>query len=200
MAQQENAVLYPQLLRASRELEQAVKDFVADKPAHLLATAPQAGKWSFLECIAHLDLTYQDYLPKLEQAIKQGQALKGTSFRQGFFGRTMINSMRPKAGKIKMKVKTFARFTPQPTAALPASSIDSFIKKHHQFMALLEAAQPLHGGRIRLDSAIGSFLRFRLGDCCAFLVAHNERHWLQAQNAYAAAASRSKNGVVNFLL
>lgn len=200
MAQQENAVLYPQLIEASRDLEQALKDFVADKPLPLLVQAPQPGKWSFLECIAHLDLTYQDYLPRLEAAIEKGRHLKGTHYKQGFFGKMMINSMLPKDGKLKMKVKTFAKFTPEPTDGLDVSIIDGFLAKHRQFLALLEAAQPLHGGRIRLDSAIGRLLRFRLGDCCAFLVGHNERHWIQAQNAYAAVRSASKDGMVNFQL
>lgn len=197
MAQQKNAVLYPQLIAASRELETALKDFVTNKPLNLLLTAPQAGKWSFLECIAHLDLTYQDYLPRIEQAIIQNRHLKGTDFRQGFFGRMMIQSMQPKAGKIKRKVKTFPKFTPLPTEALDETIVDSFLAKHHQFLDLLEAAKPLHGGRIRLDSAIGRILRFRLGDCFTFLVGHNERHWIQAQRAFAAVQSSHKDGRMN---
>ena len=198
MAQQENAVLYPQLIEDSRELAQAIKDFVADKPLDILTMAPQPGKWSFLECMAHLDLTYQDYLPRIKTAIEKGKQLKGTHFKQGFFGKLMINSMQPKEGQIRMKVKTFPKFTPSSTQPLDETIIDDFLANHHQFIGLIEAAMPLHGGRIRLDSAIGRTLRFRLGDCMAFLVGHNQRHWIQAQQAYAAVRSASKDGMVNF--
>lgn len=195
----ENSILYPQLIKSSHALAETIRDFVANKPEHLLVQRPSADKWSFLECIAHLNLTYADYLPRLQSAIEQNTERKGSRFKQGFFGRMMINSMRPKNGKIKMKVKTLGKFQPTQVKLVRDEVIDTFLTQHRSFIEMLEAAQPLHGGQIRLDSAIGSLLRFRLGDCCAFLVGHNERHWLQAQNAYATVTAGDKITTVNFI-
>lgn len=199
MAQLENAIVYPQMTQSSLNFAEALQSFIQEKPEHLLAQRPRADKWSFLECIEHLSLTYTDYLPRLEQAIQQGRMVKGTHFKQGFFGRMMINSMTPKEGKIKLKVKTLGKFIPPPDKAPDLSIVETFLQQHQTFIKLLEAAQPLHGGKIRLDSAIGSMLRFRLGDCCQFLVGHNERHWLQAQRAYAAVTSADQGQAVSFL-
>jgi|GEM_PF-1797871 len=195
----ENAILYPQLIKSSRALAEAIQGFATNKPEHLLVQRPGIDKWSFLECIAHLNLTYADYLPKLQAAIEHNAERKGSHFKQGFFGRMMINSMRPKKGKIKMKVKTFGKFQPTQEQLERKDVIDTFLTQHHKFINMLEAAQPLHGGQIRLDSAIGPLLRFRLGDCCAFLVGHNERHWLQAKNAYAAVIEGDQHTAVNFI-
>lgn len=195
----ENAILYPELIKSSRALAEAIQGFVANKPEDLLVQRPDADKWSFLECIAHLNLTYADYLPRLQAAIEQNTEVKGSHFKQGFFGRMMINSMRPKKGKIKMKVKTFAKFQPTQVKLVRKDVMDTFLTQHQRFIDMLEAAQPLHGGQIRLDSAVGPLLRFRLGDCCAFLVGHNERHWLQAKNAYAAVTEGDQHTAVNFV-
>ncbi len=199
MAQLENAIVYPQMIQSSLAFEEALQSFVKGKPEHLLAQRPQAGKWSFLECIEHLSLTYSDYLPRVEEAILAGKNVTGTHFKRGFFGRMMINSMTPKEGKIKLKVKTLGKFIPPANHALDFSIVDTFIKQHRSFIKLLMAAQPLHGGKIRLDSAIGSVLRFRLGDCCQFLIGHNERHWLQAQQAYVAVTSADQDPAVSLL-
>lgn len=199
MALLENAIVYPQMIQSSLAFEEALQSFIKGKPEHLLAQRPQAGKWSFLECIEHLSLTYADYLPRIEEAVLMGKNVKGTHFKRGFFGRMMINSMTPKAGKIKLKVKTLGKFIPPSDKAPDFSIVDTFLQQHQTFIKLLEAAQPLHGGKIRLDSAIGSLLRFRLGDCCQFLVGHNERHWLQAQQAYAAVTSADQDQAVSFL-
>ncbi len=199
MAQLENAIVYPQMIQDSLAFEQALKAFVKGKAEHLLAQRPQPRKWSFLECIDHLSLTYTDYLPRLSQVVKQRKAIKGTHFKQGVFGRMMINSMTPKEGRIKLKVKTLGKFIP-PNQAPDIAIVDTFLQQHQTFVDLLKAAQPLHGGKIRLDSAIGGWLRFRLGDCCQFLVGHNERHWLQAQRAYAAVYAGSEDKTINFSL
>ena len=199
MARLENATVYSQMIQASLTFQDELQAFLAEKPEHLLAQRPQPNKWSFLECINHLSLTYKDYLPRVKQAIEEGKTVKGTHFNQGFFGRMMINSMTPKEGKIKLKVKTLGKFIPPPESAPDFSILDTFLEQHQEFIKLLEAATPLHGGKIRLNSAIGSVLRFRLGDCCQFLVGHNERHWLQAQQAYEAVASVDRDQALSFL-
>lgn len=199
MAQLENAIVYPQMIQDSLAFENELIAFIKGKPEHLLAQRPQPGKWSFLECIDHLSLTYADYLPRIELAIEEGKAIRGTRFKQGFFGRMMINSMTPKKGRIKLKVKTLGKFIP-PSQGPGISNMDTFLRQHRNFVTLLKAAQPLHGGKIRLDSAIGGLLRFRLGDCCQFLVGHNERHWLQAQQAYAAVYAGSEDKTIKFSL
>lgn len=199
MALLKNAIVYPKMIQASLAFEAAVKSFVEGKPEHLLAQRPQPEKWSFLECMDHLSLTYTDYLPRIQQALEEGKTITGTHFKQGFFGRMMINSMTPKQGKIRLKVKTLGKFIPHPDKAIDFSVVDTFLQQHQTFIDLLRAAEPLHGGKIKLDSAIGGVLRFRLGDCCQFLVGHNDRHWLQAQHAYASVVSADKGETLSFL-
>lgn len=190
MAVIKNENLLPDLIKQTKQLDQDLSTFVASKNKALLLQRPQSDKWSFLDCMAHLNQTYDLYLPRIEVAIQQNTTRYGTAYRPGVFGNMMTNSMTPKEGQIKMKTKTFKPFVPQTIGKGQSEIVDAFLAHQKDFAELMEKAKPLDLGKIKLNSAIGPILRFKLGDCFRFLSGHNQRHWLQAQNAYATVSEQ----------
>ncbi len=193
MAVIKNENLLTALIAQTRELDQALHAFVEAKDAALLLQRPQSNKWSFLDCIVHLNQTYDLYLPRIEAAIKQNATRHGTAYRPGLFGNMMTNSMTPKEGLIKMKTKTLKPFVPRTEGKSQAEIISTFFAHQERFIQQMENAKTLDLGRIKLDSAIGPVLRFKLGDCFRFITGHNQRHWLQAQRTYTAISSQDTN-------
>lgn len=190
MAVIKNEDLLPDLVRQAKQLDQELTTFVASKNKTFLLQRPQADKWSFLDCMAHLNQTFALYLPRIEAAIQHNTNRHGIAYRPGLFGNMMTNSMSPKEGRIRMKTKTLKPFVPQITGKEQSEIIETFLAHQQHFVQLMEKAKSLDLGKIKLNSAIGPILRFKLGDCFRFLTGHNQRHWLQAQNAYAAVAEQ----------
>ncbi len=153
------------------------------QPANALRHHPRPDAWSALDCVEHMNLFYDDYLPRVEAAVRDGAASTELTYSPGFFGKMMIASLRPQQGERRMKVKTFKKMTPK-TDNKPAEPVFAAFFRHHTHLAeLLAQAAPLNWNRVKVASAIGPILRFKLGDCFRIMLAHTERHLLQAQEA-----------------
>lgn len=150
-------------------------------PETQLRTAPKPGKWSVTECIEHLNLTYVHYLPKIQAALQTPQSSGTSAYRQGIFGGMMINSMQPKGEKRGIPMKTFAKFIPQTAGKTTSAIFDAYTDHLDQIEACIKQSEGLDLNGNRIVSAIGPVLKFKLGDCYRFLMAHDDRHLLQAE-------------------
>lgn len=138
-----------------------------------------AAKWSVLECIEHLNLYGDFYLPEIERRIL-AQTPRTTSlvFKSGLIGNYFANMMRAE-GK---KMKTFADKDPA-NSTLSITTIDRFLKQQERLRALLTQAQQIDLTRTRTAISISSLIKLRLGDTFRFLIYHIDRHMKQAERA-----------------
>ena len=171
-----------QVRREVAEANEQVRH-LQQQPTDTLRRRPRPDAWSALDCIEHMNLFYDDYLPRVEAAVKQAAPSKKPTYSPGFFGQKMIDSLRPQRGKRRMKVKTFKKMTPATDNQAPEAVFGAFFRHHAHLEDLLSRAAGLNWNRTKVTSAIGPILRFRLGDCFRLLLAHTERHLLQAQQA-----------------
>lgn len=164
------------------EVNRQISDFQQlDEEA--LRYRPGPGRWSVLDCLEHINLFYADYFSRMEPAIHQAVPSGRTQYTPGFFARRMIHGLRPKQGKRTMKIKTFKAMTPATDEKTPEQIFDILWQYHARLEQLLTEAEALHWDRIKVASAIGPLLRFKLGDCFRLLMAHTERHLLQGREA-----------------
>lgn len=148
--------------------------------AGLLNTKPSADRWSILECIEHLNLYGDFYLPEFETRIlnanKDGH---DRSFKSGWFGEYTVMSMLPKDNKVST-MKTFASKDPS-NSNLTIASIDRFIKQQERMLKLLDQAQQVNISKVICRTTL-PVIRFKLGTTFRFVIYHNERHFWQANN------------------
>ena len=100
----------------------------------------------------------------------------------------MVKMMQPREdGYIHVKMKTLKRFEPdRSTAPLDKTTvIRECIESHDDLLNLIEQSRDVDINRVRVVSAIGPIIRFKLGDCFRFNTAHHLRHLLQADNVMA---------------
>ena len=133
--------------------------------------------WSILECIAHLNLYSEFYLPELKRAINKNIKPSSYLFYPGYVGDYFVKTIQYKQKLNKMKT------------ALPMDPIGSilskevlrhFIYEQEQVIDLLIDAKDVNLNKIKTSISISKWIKLKLGDTFRFVVYHNQRHIYQA--------------------
>ena len=173
-----------QLQKIDEEFEEASSRL--ERLAHSLSPEqwqqrPDPNNWSAAECIAHLNLTSEAYLPVLEQALDEAPALPKSQgrYQYGFIGWLLWRSSGPPA---RIKTKTAPAFVPG--ADLPR---DTLLARFDELQTVQrEVVQKCNGlaiDKVLLTSAFNAKLRYNLFACLAILARHQHRHLWQAEQA-----------------
>src|SRR5690606_21182905 len=150
-----------------------------NKPESTLNNRLSNNSWSVLECIEHLNLYGNFYLPEINNRITQSVTTPQPFFKSGWLGNYFANSMLPK-NKLN-KMKTFRSMNPI-HSKLTQKTLDDFIVQQIQLSELLNRAKKVDLNKIKTSISITPLLKLRLGDTLRIVIYHNKRHIVQAQN------------------
>jgi hypothetical protein len=162
MKQYKSSELLEQLQSDIRELLVITHRLKLEDPGMLLEQ-PAPGKWNVVQVLEHL----QQNKPSVE------------TFKPGWIGDYFTKMMRPTPeGKVKYKMKAPKDHRPNPHLDhVPV--IQTFIDQQQTLLNLLEKAKSKNIGSIRTPISISRFIKLKAGDTFRFLVAHEQRHFLQ---------------------
>jgi hypothetical protein len=160
----------------------------ATVPAEKWATRPSEGSWSVAECIAHLNLTSQAYVPLLREALARGRAAGGAAparFRRDLLGWVVWRAVRPET---RAKIKTSAPYVPAiPTAGASAAEIAAeFDRLQDEQIALIRQGEGLPLGKMKIVSPFGPGFKYSVYSAFTIIPAHQHRHLQQAERAWQA--------------
>ena len=141
-------------------------------------------KWSVLECIEHLNLYGDFYIPEIKNYIGKSKTQSDEIFKSGLLGNYFVKSMTPKAKLNKMK--TSADKNPG-GSNLDKQVLRRFIAQQKDMLALMEQSKNISLAKTKTAISISKYLKLRLGDTFRFITAHNDRHLLQAEEALRLA-------------
>ena len=147
---------------------------------------PSADAWSAGECVAHLNVTAERWLPVLEAAADRDGPRGDGPFRYGWVARTFVDALRPGSSPIPT-----VRAMKPPAASGRQSSIamDEAVARFDadvdRYVGAVESADGLDLGRITVRSPFLPVLRLPLGAFLEALGLHNVRHVMQAERAVA---------------
>lgn len=145
---------------------------------------PDPERWSIGECLEHLNLYGDYYIPTIQEAIKNGADTKPVDkFKSGWLGNYSANAMLPKDGAVTNNMKTLKDKNPA-FSSLPKNVVDRFIDQQKEILKLLEKSQSVNLMKVRVSISIGKFIKFKLGDTFRFIIYHHIRHILQAEKVY----------------
>lgn len=139
--------------------------------------------WNILECLEHLNLYGDFYLPEIEKKIKASRTKSEENFNSGLLGGYFAKSMLPK-GKLN-KMKTFKDKNPL-NAQLDKNVIEKFLKQQTQLLDLLDQSKNVSLNKVKIEISISSFITLKLGDTFAFFINHILRHLKQIEGIEAA--------------
>jgi uncharacterized damage-inducible protein DinB len=164
-----------QLIAAAQHLQQA-------DPIKL-SYPPEEGKWSVAQVLEHLNLYSRYYLPAIEKAMVHIPKEVNAWFVPGFFGNYFTNMMMPKnVYEIKNKMKAMKGY--RPDRGVNVEKVFAEFMEHQQkLLHLLETARKRNLEQVRVPTSLTSLVKLKLGDTFRFLVAHEQRHMIQARNA-----------------
>jgi hypothetical protein len=147
---------------------------------------PSEKSWSIAQCLDHLIVLHSLYFPifeRLEKGNAKASFWEKVSPLSGFFGRTLIRSLRPE-NQTKMKTR--------PKAFPSASEIDGgiarrFVEHQHEMIdRLRKLPTSIDPAKAIITSPLMGFITYSLEDTFTILVVHCHRHIQQARRVMEA--------------
>lgn len=164
------------------------RKLVQDVDGHRFTVRPDPMRWSAAECLAHLSLTTESFVPLLRKAIddaRQAGRLAAAEPKMDVIGRALRWFLEP---PVRKKVKTFAPLVPRSTRA-KAEALAEFTMQQERLIELLRGARGLDISRTRIPWPLDARVKYNLFSAFRILAAHERRHLWQAEQAVAALAA-----------
>ncbi|HKW34609.1 MAG TPA: DinB family protein [Candidatus Acidoferrum sp.] len=140
---------------------------------------PAADSWSMAQCIAHIVLTDEIYIPVLGKCVVDARArglLGSGPFRHGRLGNWFVRSMDAPA---KRRFKNPKQITPREEQTL-AAGLANFNVIHDHILLLVKQADGVNLSRAKFRTPFLKLLKLSLGQGIAVMLAHGRRHLWQA--------------------
>ncbi len=169
--------------RCDKEINEArlrAETLVLGLTPEQLTTQPEAGKWSIAECILHLNVTASVMQPLMEKAIAQARhdnKVGAGPFGIGLKGRLLIWIAEPPP-KFKMPAPPHLR---PPAQIDPLKLVPDFLKAQDEWERLIRESAGLDLAKIKVGKRFSPF-RARFAAALPWMMAHQRRHLLQAEN------------------
>ena len=184
--------MQPQLAAAIERLRDAqrwVHRLASTLPEERWSVRRVAGSWSVAECVAHLNLTMEAYVPELTEALERARAIGGpppARYRMDPMGAviSLVAGPMPRfRGKALGKSKTPARFVP--SGVLPrARLLAEFDRLQDLTIDFIRQADGLPLGQVKVESPFDARARYNLYSVFVILPRHQVRHLEQAEEVW----------------
>ena len=157
-------------------------DFFRDEIDALLIP-PTPDQWSIAQILEHLNSYGRIYLPQMDKAISASQSNRDAWFNSGLLGNYFTNMMKPKnVFEVTNKMKALKSHSPE-NKLNAGKVLDEFVEQQHTLLQLLEMAKLKNLNTIKIPLSITKMVKLKLGDTFRFLIAHEQRHFIQARNS-----------------
>jgi hypothetical protein len=167
-----------------KELNEATRrawTLVQSTDGRLFTVRPRAMSWSAAECLAHLSISTEMFLPVLRKALDGARKKKSKGKpKMDFLGRILAWFLEP---PIRTRVKTAAPFVPKSTRA-KAEAFGEFASLQEKLIDLLRDAREADL-RTKIVSPFDKRVRYNLLSAFRIVAAHERRHLWQAEQAIA---------------
>jgi hypothetical protein len=144
-------------------------------------TQPEAGKWSVAECILHLNVTARVMQSLMQDAIAQAKRdnqLGIGPFSVGAKGRLLIWIAEPPP---KFRIPAPPHLRPPARIDDPPKLLPDFLKAQDEWERLIRESVSLDLSKIKVGKPFSPF-RARFAAALPWMMAHQRRHLLQAEN------------------
>ncbi len=170
------------LQRELNDIRRRAQELVSGLTPQQLTTRPDPSQWSIAECLSHLNLTAAVVQPKVAAAIEQGRKnnVKGTGpYAPGPMGRLLIWIAEPPP---KFRIRAPKEIAPQVTHGDSSQVVADFNKVQDEWARLIRECDGLNQKKLKIASPFRGLPRLRLAAPIPWMMAHQRRHLLQAEN------------------
>ena len=165
--------------------DQRARELTRGLTVEQLNWQPAPGAWSIGQCLEHLCISTESYLPPISTALVNQPASRVQEITPGWFARWFIRSYiepspRTKRGSAPRKIV--------PSVRVDASVVERFLSGNRETRELMRKSEPYDVNRIRFVNPFVSVIRFTVGTGFTVLAGHERRHLLQAERVKQSPA------------
>lgn len=162
------------LAASDRRAERVAKGLSADQ----LNWRPRPDAWSVGQCLEHLRITNEVYLPAISIALEGQQPSAVSEITLSRFSRWFIrNYIAPNPGGTRARAPKKI----QPARQVDPAILEAFLRSNQTVRELVERASAYNVNRIRFQNPFIPLLRFTVGTGLEIVTQHQSRHLLQAE-------------------
>lgn len=141
----------------------------------------QPESWSALECIAHLNIYGEFYIPEIRKNIKNSKFRSSDpQFKSGWMGNYFVKMVGPLEGSKKMKTLSSTNTL---GSDLDRSTLNIFSNQLEDLLQLLKDSNSVSLNKTKTGISIAPWIKIKLGDALRVVILHNQRHMEQALRA-----------------
>ena len=180
--------LIAELLDRTELLKASTKPFLRLTDDQLLYR-PAPGKWSIAEIYTHLNLSMDQTVRNILSRITLAPDHPVDDYRSGWLGEWLYGRVMPRPDGTLFKLKAMATHSPEGRELDAREALEAFQRHCDSLDDILRHVRTKDLRGIRIPFYLNGLISLRLGDMLRFLVAHGERHLLQAQRIVASPAT-----------
>jgi hypothetical protein len=171
-----------QHLRTDVERIRAAAQFFKETDKNKMIYTPNTDKWSVVQILEHLNAYGRFYLPAIQKAMTEKPTDKSAWFQSGFWGDYFTKSVKPvNVYEVKSRLKAMKGYTFANSLNVD-TVLNEFIQQQEELQRLIGMAQHVSLEDVRVPITITKLIKLKLGDALRFLIAHEQRHMIQARN------------------
>lgn len=144
---------------------------------------PAPGKWNIAEIYGHLNLSMDASVRTILYRITRAPDTPGDEYVSGWLGDWAYSLIMPRPDGSVFRLKARKMQRPDTVNLVAREELDTFQRHCDALDDILRHVASKDLRKIRIPFLMPRLVRLRLGDVLRFLVAHSERHLLQAQRA-----------------
>ena len=158
--------------------DETAKRLLAGLTKEQLNWQPAPDSWSIGQCLEHLCIMNEFYLPPISAAFKEKPDSPVEQIAPGWFGGWFIrNFAEPTSGRRRVRAPAKIR----PASNVEVSVLGRFLSGNQSCRDIIVSAGSKNVNRIRFWNPFIPGLRFTVGTGLEIIVRHERRHLLQAE-------------------
>ncbi len=154
-----------------------------------LAYRPGEGKWSIGEIFGHLNVMHDNYIRAILSRVTLASDHPSDQYKSSWLGNWLYRRQMPRSDGSVIKLKAPRSLYP-PTDLTEREHLENFQMNCDALDDILRHSATKDIRRIRIPLAGRQLIALRLGDVLRIMVAHSERHLLQAQRIMRQVSER----------
>jgi hypothetical protein len=155
-----------------------------------LTKRPAPNKWSVADCLVHLTLSTNAFLPLWSQALAKARTEarpSGKDYKMDFWGCLLKWSLEPPP---RFRFPAPPSF--QPPSTVPADQVlPQFLASQEELLTTLASSDGLAIDRYKIVSPFSSPVKYSVWSSFCICAAHERRHLWQAERVIEALHSRT---------
>jgi hypothetical protein len=145
-----------------------------------LSFKPTPKGWSICEIYSHLNIINEIYNDRILKKISSAPDVSIPHCQSGWFGDWIYEKLMPRSDGSVYKINTPKNYNASSEKLDAFEILSQFIEIQNVMHDILLHVSSKDIDRITISFYFSKLLRFRLSDTLRFIIAHNERHLMQA--------------------